>query len=416
MDHGSDALRTLFWGLRRYVWLVLLCIAAVGVGIPVALTRGPDVYEAKALCAPSQLELTNLDGLPRFGYSTFSNGAVAEAVRTYLQLPPSAPVVPERVDLIAEQDNPALIVVGRSDDMETAAEIANVAASILVGELNKSSQAIATYVIQRQAEPPVEPVAKLDGSRTFAIAIIAGALAGVGAVALLLVWRRPILNGESAKSITGIPVLGTVHFRRSSRSHPADDVAGLMPLCRRLLREPYEMLMLVSTQQASRERHQLASGIATVLAPLASAPAVDAADASPTTLFAPKVPIARQGGVSSGAIEPVFSQPHSDHLAGRERIVVVDGPTPEELMRRSDASLTLLVIPQGISVSKLRLVADEFLGSADAGIVFISGRGWHRNIAAGRPHLKTSTTPTEIPSVGTARTRRDTASSGAASD
>ena len=84
-EGGTDAFATLLWGLRRYVALVLAMVLALGVLIPVLLSRRAEVYQATAQVGPTeQLELPNADPLPRIAESVFNNGAVEESIRKLL--------------------------------------------------------------------------------------------------------------------------------------------------------------------------------------------------------------------------------------------------------------------------------------------------------------------------------------------
>jgi hypothetical protein len=59
--------------------------------------------------------------------------------------------------------------------------------------------------------------------------------------------------------------------------------------------------------------------------------------------------------------------------ADRTELVLVDGPT-EERTSRPDAAMTLLVVPEGIALGALRLLADEYLDGDPGGVVLVRTR------------------------------------------
>ncbi|MGA9344051.1 MAG: hypothetical protein WBV37_03000, partial [Nocardioidaceae bacterium] len=188
MNRGSDVLTTLMWGLRRYAWLVVLFVAGIGVLVPAIQSRAPAVYEARAQVAPIKPVLySNLNPLPKLGDSAFTNGSVATAVRDALQVSSSKDVIPGTVQLVTAQDNPIMEVVGRASKPEDAILVANVAADSLTVELNKLQFSVSTFAVTHKAVVSSKPSAKIAGGYlSIAVGLVAGLVAGIGAVALLL--------------------------------------------------------------------------------------------------------------------------------------------------------------------------------------------------------------------------------------
>src|SRR4051794_29207562 len=239
---GGHVFGALGWGLRRYAWLVVLFILAAGVLLPWLQSRSADTYEARALVGPqTKITLPNFDPLPRIAETQFNDGVVSDAVRRELNLQPTISVIPSHADLIAPQDNPIFTILGRAGDPDVAAKIANVAAAAFAVEMNKFSQqapgeppAVGFFQVTTEAQPPTEPLPHLAGAKWAVIfGLLAGAVGGIGAVALIVVIRRPVIDSGTAVDATDMPVLGRVTMQRDPLG--GDHVKGVAALCRRLL-------------------------------------------------------------------------------------------------------------------------------------------------------------------------------------
>src|SRR4051795_11534764 len=76
---GTDAIGILRWGLRRYIWLFVICVLVGAVLAPLwALQRTP-LADARALVIAAQLDV-ELSAVPRYGEAVFNNGQVAQAI------------------------------------------------------------------------------------------------------------------------------------------------------------------------------------------------------------------------------------------------------------------------------------------------------------------------------------------------
>ncbi len=354
MNGGADAFGALAWGLKKYAWLVALFVVVIGVLVPVALTRGADVYEARAQVGPTgQIALPNLDPLPRLGESVFNNGAVEDSIQKALGKPPDASVIPSRAELVTSLDNIVFTVIGRGPDPQSAQHMAEVAAATFTVELNKYGVPVGQFKIQRAPDLPSKPVAKLGGPITIVLGILAGLLAGIGAVALLLVWRRPVVEAAGAAAATGTPVLGRVRLARSGDTR---NVTGLAPLCRRLLGNRGDVILFTSARKASSERHDLALAVTAVLSRTLQVDIVSGG----------------QGGALRGSSAIGVGSSTSREL------LIVDGPTPDEVATRPETSLTLLVVRPGIGLQELRRTAEEYLDSGPAGVVLVERAHWYQ--------------------------------------
>ena len=369
MERTSDVMATWAWGLRRYAWVVVLFVVGLGVLVPLAQSRSADVYEAQSQVGPSrQLLLPNLDPLPRFAQSVFDNGAVARDVRDLLALPPDASVVPGTVRLRTAQDNPVMIVTGQGSTPQKAASVANKGAATFVVELNRYSGSVGTFAVQSKAVLPAEAEPKIvSGPWGVAIGLLAGLVAGVGAVGLIVALRHPVVGAAAAQGTTGLPVLGRVPLPRRGPPDHAERMA-IGALSRRLLLEKHDVVYVTGPVQSQVER--IASSVSAFLAnargPNPAAQTYgDAAltSSSPSARRAPEVTALDPTSLETWVEDP-------DHC-----------------------SLTVLVVPEGIRAGALhRLVDQRVSGNAAALVLTVPHREWRaprprRKAAAPSSHL-----------------------------
>jgi hypothetical protein len=350
MDGTSDVIATWGWGLRRYAWIVVLLVVGLGVLVPLAQTRSADVYEAQAQVGPTKaLILPNLDPLPRFAQSVFSNGAVARDVRDELGLPPGASVIPGDVDLTTAQDNPVMVIHGKGSSASTAAAVANRASATFVTELNKYSDSVGTFGVQHTALPPDKPLPKLVGGFWAPIVgALAGLVAGCGIVGLVLLVRRPVVGATSARATTGLPVLGTVPLPR--HGPPKGDARrGLSALSRRLLTEEHHVVYVTGSVQGQVD--QISTGLTECLNGSTDARETGQHEQEPRNGHAKE----------SGA----------PRLRPIPEIVAVDSSDLETWLGPDERSLTLLVVPEGIRASSLHRLADQAASGSDAALVLV---------------------------------------------
>ncbi|MBA2277209.1 MAG: hypothetical protein H0W06_05540 [Chloroflexia bacterium] len=349
------------WGLRRYAWLATLFVVGLGLVLPLLLNRAADEYEAQAQIGPvGQLSLPNLDPLPRLAETVFNNGAVADAVRQFLRLPTSAAVVPERVELVAGQDNIVFTVLARGAKPDSARRLANLAATTFTTELNKYARPVGKFAIKRLADTPARPVPKLAGAASLVIGVIAGLVAGIGAITLLLAWRRPVVDVTSAENATDRAVLGRVRLGHTHGS--SEDGTGIAPVCRRLLANPGDLILLAGSPRASHERHQLASLMSTILGKVRHVRVVPGGEMD-------TVPASLPGQETSSGEDDA-----------RPALIIVDGPTPEEVATRPDTAMMVLVVEEGIGLASLRRSAEQHLDGGPAGLVLVKSPGWYQRI------------------------------------
>jgi hypothetical protein len=340
VESGSDVWATLMWGLRRYAALVLAMVLILGVLVPLILSRRTPEFQATAQVGPTKaLVLPNTTPLPRIAESVFNNGAVEESVRSMLKQP-KGNIIPSKVQLIAAQDNLVLEVVAHAPSAKQAIAIANQAALAFVIELGKYQNSVAEFSLQHHAVLAKKVPKLAGGSASVALGLLAGLLAGVALVGLLLVFRRPVVDASAAQDVTGSPVIGRISLPRHGHSGVGDD-RGVGLLCRRLLSTP------ASTIHVAAPSHAQAQLLA----------------ASMTEAF---------GHI--GARRQKRPGDHAGNVSPVPRVVAPE--STEAWLSSSDAdSYTVLVAPEGISARKLRLFAEGHDTGAPTGVVVVSTRG-----------------------------------------
>ena len=319
--NDGDATGMFGWGLRRYAWLLVLFMAGFGVLTPWLLNHGAAQYDAQAQVGPTApLTFNNLDPLPKLGESVFTNGAVAATIRNSVSppLPGTASVIPQRVELVTAQDNPVFVVVGHAADARPAARYANLAAAAFTAELNKYSQSVSSFAVQKLAVPPAAPTPKVSGGLAIGVGVLAGLLVGVGVVVLLLIVRRPVLSPKRAHDATGADSFGRLVVARSG-----EGVRGLPHLVRSLRENRAEALLVVGPRKVRGECRTLVAGLSKILGP---------------------------DGPS-----------------------IIAQPSPAQIVAKPDSSLVLLVVPEGIGYSSLRRQADLHLDGGNCGVLLIRG-------------------------------------------
>ena len=265
---GSDAIRTLRWGLSRYRWLLVLCVLIGTVGLPAYNASRPSHFDAEALVVADTLKI-QLVALPRYGQAVFNNGAVARRIaQTFVAKGGPAAVVPLRVSVTTPQDSLIFHVVGHDTDPKRAAGIADLAAAVFTKQLNQSGPGVGSFTVQADASTPKETGARLRAlPYQRAIGLLAGLALGLSVVGFILVLRQPVIGAEEAAQVTGTPVFATVAMRRSPRWKrvTVDGALGLVPLCRRLVGLGATTVLVVGPPRKQIETQRIIAAMSAVL-------------------------------------------------------------------------------------------------------------------------------------------------------
>jgi hypothetical protein len=389
MNGGGDFLSAMGWALRKYAWLVLAFIVGLGVLIPFLLNRGATTYEAQAQVGPTdKVLLQPLDPLPRIGESVFNNGAVAKAVRDTLKLGPGATVSPKYVELVAAQDNLVFTVLGHDKSAATAQKLANLAAATFTVELNKYSGSVGQFQVQHGAPLPATPTATLGGGKlAIAIGLLAGLIAGLAAVALIVVWRRPVLDAASAEEATNAPVYGLVRLPRGRGAVDSYSVRGLAPLCRRVLASSHDTVLLVSFPKGESQLRDLGSAMSNLLNRVQRPP-------RPT----PGGQFGATAASTAGWNDPSAASANGVPPRTNVQLRVATSDSLEQVATLSDSALTLLVVPRGTNLKELRDAAGEYFTGGAGGLVIVSQEGRSTGRGSGRSTSRGSrgtTTPAQ---------------------
>ena len=357
----ADSGAILRWGLRQYAWLLLLCVAVVGVLLPLQEVHKKPVYSAESVVVAVDLQ-ADTKTLPRLGEALFDDGKVAAAVsQEFGDAGDLEDVVPRRASVLTEQDSLVMHVQGHSRDPQTAADIANVAATAFVGELNKTGSGVGTFAVISKAVPPVERDEPIR-ARPYSVSVglIAGLVMGLGLLVLILVLRRPVVEPFGAARATEMPVFGVVTMPRApaGTAVPPDEVGGLAPVCRQLLDWSPNTVFLTGPDTPGNERRHLAWALGAAFDRVRQLVPPDSDGAE---------------GRTADSDRPAVGLP----------ISVIDGSRPIDLISPDARSFVLLAVPVGTSVGRVRDLAVDLKGVASA-IVLTRTRGRRRRQRAGR--------------------------------
>jgi hypothetical protein len=346
MNQGADVTAVLAWGLRRYAWLIALCVVVLGVMVPGVIGQREPQYQATAQVGPIRsLRISNVDVLPKLATGVFDYVLTDPKVKAAAGVKGSRQVPLEKVSLVAGQDNIVFSVVAHGPDPAAVADLANVAANVFVEQLNVYSQSVGTYSVGHLATRPTQPLPTLGAPMTWGIGIASGVLVGCGLVVLLLVLRRPVIDVATAEQESGATVLGRITLDRGGTG-----ASGMTQLCHRIVSLPTRMVLMAGPKSMRRERRQLADALVFWLGRVRRVISIGS-----------RQPVEEFG--SASLAERTSS--------GEDELVIVDDASPVDVATRPDRSLTLLVVREGITRSALREQARHFVDGGNVAIVLV---------------------------------------------
>ena len=357
MNHGNDVTGVLAWGLRKYAWVVALFIVGLGIVIPATLQQAPAQFQAEAQVGPIRtLRLPNLDVLPRLATDVFQSVPDSEEVKLAAGVEAGESLTAEELELVAAQDNIIFRVVARSTSAEVAQDTANVAAARFAQELNVYSQPVGSFAVTRLAVEPTDPVPRLAGPMAWGLGTAAGLVAGVGAVGLILLMRRPVIDVAAAGEVSGTTALGRITLGRHGAS-----ATGLTQLCHRIVSEPTGLVLMVGPGNTRRERRDLAGELATWLNRVRR-----------VVYMGSREPVDEYGSASLAA------------FSDDDQLIIIDDASPVEVATRPDEALTLLVVREGISSAALREQVQQYLDGEGAAVVLLRRASWSSQLRLGK--------------------------------
>jgi capsular polysaccharide biosynthesis protein len=223
-DEGEYvSLREILQVIRRRLWVVALTpVAFLGVAVALSLLQTPQ-YEAsvKVLVGQRQdtanefslgSDIQGLQQLTRTLTEAVNSRPLAEAVirQQNLRTTPED-FLEESISVEQIPDTQFIQVSYRDQDPERAQDVANTIGDVFseqISEISPNASAVTATVWEPAARPddPVSPNPVRDG----ALALVLGALVGIG-IALLLdylddSWQSP----EEAEQVSGVPTFGVV--------------------------------------------------------------------------------------------------------------------------------------------------------------------------------------------------------------
>jgi capsular polysaccharide biosynthesis protein len=366
--------RRLLWCLRHYAWVVLTCILACA-AIPLILAPAAPDYQASALVVTRQLA-TDSQVLPQLAESVFTDGAVEAAVAADSAVGVGTThLIPNRVSLVAAQDSVVLIVQARDRDPAIAARLANVAADAYVDELNRGGAGVGDFAVQAPAVVPSAPLSALPSYTGAALGGLAGAVLGLGLVALIGAVRKPVVTAGDVQDSTGVPLLGTVQLPAAQAGeYPGPlGVSGIPSLTRWLAAAPPGRLLFISPQTAVALRQRLYVMVAVALSPLRTL-RFDGPPALVEAIEEHRLELRRAGRVVHPAV------------GTDDELVLCDGGSPLDLIDPAVSRVSVVAVaPVGVSQRRIRGLTADYVDNGLLGIVLVEGRVGSPRAADRRP-------------------------------
>jgi len=351
---------TLLWGLRTHAAIIMTCSLGLGIALPF-LTAAKPSYQAEVNVVALQLDAeVSARVLPAYGREVFTSDAMVRQIVTRSGI--QEEILADQLVLVAAEDSIVLSVRGRAEEPLAAARLADLAAAIFVIELNRG-RGIGTFGVQSPATIPTGVTSEgAPASLKGAAGATAGALLGLGLIALLAAVRRPVLQSADAQSAVGKPVIGTVVMpaaRVDRRPSDPYKLPGLVPLARALLPLIDGKLVLASSAQCASVRQRLLILLALTLAPFRG-----------ITVNGPPALQAALGKQFEGQVLGSWRR-----KAGA-RLELVDGDEPADSLQGPQGRVrVVLVVRYGAPAARVRRLAANYLDDEILGVVIVEERG-----------------------------------------
>ncbi|MGH2698645.1 MAG: hypothetical protein ACRDJL_05515 [Actinomycetota bacterium] len=373
---ADDAAARLWWGVRTYWWVVVQCLVLV-MGLALALGRadqGKPVYRASALIITERLSIETVQ-FPSLAEAIFTSGSVANNAVTAGNLPyDPRDLIPQHAQIEPIEDSGALYVIGRDENPEVAVRTANATAQALEEELNRTGE-LGLFSLQSGARPElVTEEERLSLPLLIFMGGIAGGLAALGLVGLIMLIRRPALGASDAAELAGASALTELNLPQVQgkvRIGP-ESVGGLSSLAFWLFPEGRGIGALVSCKGSEIERSRIAVLLAQAISRSNRVVLVRSPDRRVEKVY--------EGLTRQPRLSVVDEVPPAA-LEGAGELVVIDGPTT----RDQDApqvlpptAATLLVVKEGTPGRVVEAAGSQFLPGDLVGVLFIRSHGSYR--------------------------------------
>lgn len=362
----EDAAARLWWGVRRYAWLVVLVLTTFAVLAAYAstdLAGGAGRFRATSLVVATDLQI-RAEQLPRFAATLFASGTVARetAARTGVDVAPDD-LIPGSLTVEPVESTILVRVVGTDRDPAVAARLANTAATVLVEQLNAPGPGVGTFAVQERAVVPTSAEEATSPAFAITLGLVAGVAFAAGGVGLILVLRRPVLSAGEAANVAGAPLLGALPLPRRREAAPRE-VPGVAALVGRLHPGRRETVVLVSGRRDRAHRARLARLVARALARAGPVRYVAVEDDEP---LPEGMPSEERANLVVATLDDL-KRPETDVPA------VIDGPSVEAWdvpqFLPGDARV-VLVAREGTPEPALAAAARQFLPGELTGVVFL---------------------------------------------
>jgi hypothetical protein len=377
----------LAWLLRRYAWLVVICVLAFA-GAPLVLGAATATYQADAIVVARELKV-NSRVLPQLGQAVFDNGAVAARVAADPAVPGTgAGLIPGKLSVVIPEDSIVLIVQARDEEPEVATRLADLGAAALTDELNRGGAGVGQFAVQAEAVVPGEPLRSTSPQLLAGSGALAGLLVGVGLAALIGVLRRPVVTAQDVEDAVGVPLLGRVDVplgRRGTYPGPVG-VRGIASVVRWMASLPGGRLLLTSPASAAGLRQQIYVMAGVLLS------AVRPVRFRATTRLVEVIEQHREG--LPPAPVPADADPA---IGGRGQLLLVDAADAQDIIDPRAANLSVVAIaPRGISRTRLRVLAEDYRDAGLVGVVLAEAASAVRGRSPGRTRFVTPTSSEQV--------------------
>jgi hypothetical protein len=354
----------------------ILALAAA----PLVVAPAAPTYQAHALVFARQLSVDSRI-LPRLAEAVFANGAVVDRVAADPAIGDSSELIPDTLSMVAAEDSIVFVVQARHSNPATAARLADLGAAAFVEELNRPGAGVGEFALQGQAVAPTQSLRGLPLPTWSAIGALAGALIGLGLIALLAAIRRPVVTAQDVQSAAGVALLGTVQLPLATKDpFPGPlGIRGIANVTRWLATVPAGRLLLFSPPSAEGIRHRVFVMVAAALWTLRTV-----RFEAPQELIDA---IRRHCAEHEDAGRVIHARPDK-----RDDVVLVDSGSATEFVDPNVTNVSAVaVVPLGIPRRRLRALTYDYQDAGLIGVILVDLRAGLRR-PGGRPARKNAST------------------------
>lgn len=215
------SLRELFYTLKKRLWLIaLITVIATTISGVVSFFFLTPIYQnstqilvnqAKSdqqLYNPAEVQ-TNLQLINTYNV-IIKSPAILDLVKQELNLDRTIDQLTEQIQVVSEKDSQVVSITVQDADPALAAKIANTTADVFKDEIVKIMNVDNVSILSTAEVPenpgPVKPRPLLN----MAIALVVGAMTGVGLAFLLEYLDNTIKNEQDVERLLEMPVIGAI--------------------------------------------------------------------------------------------------------------------------------------------------------------------------------------------------------------